>query len=158
MRKTKVFILIAIIIVVISMRKKIVTTVGAVLTRGMRNNNPFNLRFSFSKWQGLVGKDDKGFCIFDSLEHGVRAGIINLRNGYFNQKLTIQLLVSKYAPAFENNVQNYVSHLCSYSNVFNPDYIPCNLADYVLICKGIVRMEQGFDAVDEDLIVKYLNG
>lgn len=127
------------------------------LPRGMRNNNPFNIRWTISNWLGKIGKDDKGFCIFETLSHGVRAGVKNLKNGYFKFRLSISQIVNKYAPAHENDVESYIDHICSYHPDFTPDYIPCNLRDYVLVCKAIVRMEQGYDAVSEDMIVHYLN-
>lgn len=126
------------------------------MTRGMRNNNPFNLRDSGSLWLGLIGRDDQGFCQFIDLKSGVRAGILNLKNGYFKQRLSIEEIVNRYAPAVENNVDNYIDLLCGYSTLFVPTYVPDNLTDYMLICKGIVRMEQGFDAVSEDMMMKYL--
>jgi hypothetical protein len=128
------------------------------MTRGMKNNNPFNLRNSNAKWIGKTGVDDKGFVIFDTIENGIRAGVINLKNGYFANDLSISEIVAKYAPADDgNNEISYVDNLCKYSDKFTPDYVPSDLSDYVLICKGIVRVEQGFDAASEDLIVKYLN-
>lgn len=151
MRKNSVFILliIAVLVLIFGKVKK--------MTRGMRNNNPFNLRWTIANWLGKTGQDDKGFCVFETISHGVRAGIKNLKNGYFSLRMSIEEIVNKYAPASENNVDNYIEHICSYHKDFTPDYVPCNLRDYVLICKAIVRMEQGFDAVSEDMIVHYLN-
>ncbi|MHB8131096.1 MAG: hypothetical protein ACYDEX_19115 [Mobilitalea sp.] len=161
MKKNNVFILIAGIILVIVLW---FTKFRYMASRGMRNNNPFNIRFSIlNRWQGLVGEDKKegekaGFCKFDTLESGVRAGVITLKNGYFKNHMSIFNIVNKYAPTDDNNnVNNYVNHIVKYSPDFSPGYIPKNLHDYVLVCKAIVRFEQGFDAVNEDLIVKYLN-
>lgn len=166
MKKSNLFVLLAVIIAFIAFRKKIFTTVGGLMSRGMRNNNPFNLRYSFSAWVGRIGRDvaglpegDTGFCIFDTLENGVRAGVKNLKNGYFSKRLTITNLVMKYAPASDNNnVGNYVGLLCKQASHFHPDYIPENMADYVLICQGIIKMENGFNSVPEEFIVKWLNG
>lgn len=65
--------------------------------RGMRNKNPFNLEFhERNKWQGQTGTDGR-FAIFNSFENGLRAGIINLRNGYWKQnKRTINSIIEKY--------------------------------------------------------------
>ena len=146
----KVFLIIAAIVILSYMGSKRTTL-------GMRINNPFNLRSGRSAWRGKIGDHEKGFVIFDTLENGVRAGIINLKNGYFSKKLSIEQLVNKYAPATENNVFSYINHIGKYAPEFTPGYVPSNLRDYMLVCKAIVRMEQGFDAVEDDLIMKYLN-
>lgn len=127
------------------------------MTRGMRNNNPFNLRTSNSKWIGKVGVDDKGFVIFDSLTHGVRAGVINLTNGYFKKGLSIKQIIAKYAPAEDNNDESaYVKNIVKMSDHFNADYVPVSAEDFLLVCKAIVRVEQGFDAVSFDMINSYV--
>lgn len=46
--------------------------------RGVRNNNPGNLKDLGIPWQGLVGHDAEGFCIFDTPENGLRALAMNL--------------------------------------------------------------------------------
>ena len=46
-------------------------------------NNPANIRFNKkNNWLGQIGSDN-GFCVFDTLEHGLRALIVLLRN-YIN--------------------------------------------------------------------------
>ena len=47
-------------------------------TIGKKNNNPLNLK-AFDNWQGMTGQDKFGHCIFESLEMGIRAGLINLK-------------------------------------------------------------------------------
>jgi len=57
----------------------IILLVGAMiarknmLPRGIRNNNPGNLRDMGSGWSGQVGRDEKGFCIFATANDGIRA-------------------------------------------------------------------------------------
>lgn len=48
------------------------------ILRGIKNNNPGNLRFTGTKWKGLKGQDSKGFCIFDTPENGLRAAALNV--------------------------------------------------------------------------------
>lgn len=41
------------------------------MTRGLRNNNPGNLRLSKDKWQGLRAvQTDKAFFQFETMAHG----------------------------------------------------------------------------------------
>ena len=42
-----------------------------MLPRGLRNNNPLNIRRSKDQWQGLRAQQtDASFCQFESLEYG----------------------------------------------------------------------------------------
>ena len=51
------------------------------------------------KWQGLVG-DDRGRLKFTSMPFGVRAGVINLYNGYFKKgNNTLKGIFEVYAPS-----------------------------------------------------------
>lgn len=76
--------------------------------RGIRNNNPFNLRPSSQyTWQGEAGVDAGPagpYLIFSTPFYGLRAGYINLLN---QQKLhgldTVRAVISKYAPAADRN-------------------------------------------------------
>ena len=44
------------------------------LPRGLRNNNPLNIRHSASRWQGArVEQTDKAFVQFTSMKMGYRA-------------------------------------------------------------------------------------
>ena len=55
------------------------------LPRGLRNNNPLNIRKSAQPWQGQRGNDGK-FCIFESMEMGYRAAfrVLNTYNRKHN--------------------------------------------------------------------------
>ena len=45
-----------------------------MLPRGIRNNNPLNIRRSKDQWQGLRAQQtDASFCQFETLEYGWRA-------------------------------------------------------------------------------------
>lgn len=90
-----------------------------LVTRGMRNNNPGNLRAGF----GQVGTDSGGYAVFPSREAGYNAAARQLV-GYHNAGLdTINAIVSKWAPASENNTQAYVSSVVQSMNQkgFNVD-------------------------------------
>lgn len=73
-------------------------------TRGIRNNNPGNLRYDGTQWQGLVGQDANGFCIFDTPENGFRAMGINALS--FQLKNGINTLAEfglRWAPPSDND-------------------------------------------------------
>lgn len=78
-------------------------------TRGYRNLNPGNLRHG-SKWQGLAAtQTDAAFCQFVSMTMGVRALLKLLYNYINNEHNTIKKIISRYAPACENNTTGYIA-------------------------------------------------
>lgn len=94
-------------------------------TRGIRNNNPFNIKRSSSRWKGKVPfKDstDNTFEQFISPDYGLRAGIILLRN-YVNQGYdTYRKVINRFAPSSENDVNKYLDFVCCYG-LYDPDCV-----------------------------------
>ena len=91
--------------------------------RGIRNNNPLNIRRSGDKWQGLRAlQEDREFFQFSGMEWGWRAAFRILCNTYYNKyKLrTIRDIVSRWAPAKENNTAAYIRHVSDYTGI-GPD-------------------------------------
>ena len=85
-----------------------------MLPRGIRNNNPLNIRRGKSQWQGLKAQQtDASFCQFESLEWGWRAAFYLLtRTYYINYRLyTIRKIISKWAPPNENNTEAYIQNV-----------------------------------------------
>lgn len=82
--------------------------------RGMRNNNPGNLRISANAWQGKIPvseNTDGAFEQFESMFYGVRAALVNMRSHYNRGKNTVYKLVTTWAPYSDNPtdaVENYV--------------------------------------------------
>ena len=80
------------------------------LPRGLRNNNPLNIKaFGFS-WLGMVGQDEYGHAIFDTIEHGYRAAARDIshkakRWGGFS----IRKLTCTWAEANCNNYAAFVA-------------------------------------------------
>lgn len=80
-----------------------------MLPRGIRNNNPLNIRIG-NKWKGEVeSPTDKDFEQFASMLYGLRAGFILLRRYIERYHLdTIREIVSRWAPAKENDTRAYI--------------------------------------------------
>lgn len=114
---------------------------------GKRNNNPFNIRYNnLNKWQGLTGQN-KGFCVFSSMEFGLRAGIILLKNYVQKEKLhTLEDIIGRFAPASENNTRGYISFVRSHILSFgcDADYIEYNRRNFLLMCEAIVMFESWY--------------
>ena len=81
--------------------------------RGIRNNNPLNIRKG-NDWQGeRTPQTDKSFEEFTSMEMGLRAGFIILRN-YMTKRpplRTIAQIISRWAPTNENNTTAYIKEV-----------------------------------------------
>jgi hypothetical protein len=97
-------------------RQAVKTAAGAVgLTRGLRNNNPFNIRKTDIDWQGEIEGFDKDFESFKTLDDGIRAGLKLLKNSYLAKGFdTPAKILNKYAPSIENDTQSYIKHVTDY--------------------------------------------
>ena len=80
------------------------------LTRGIKNNNPANIRRSASKWLGLSYiQSDKQFCQFISMSYGIRAFFMLMRTyRYKYHCMTPRSILTRFAPASENNLDAYI--------------------------------------------------
>ena len=81
------------------------------LPRGLRNNNPLNIRRSGDKWQGLrVLQEDREFFQFSEMKWGWRAAFRLLCHTYYGKyKLrTIRAIITRWAPPKENNTEAYI--------------------------------------------------
>ena len=88
-------------------------------TRGVRNNNPFNIKNSLNHWKGKKAfseKKDKTFEEFYNISFGLRAGVLLLRN-YINEGYnTVDKIISRFAPPVENFTSNYITYVESFVN------------------------------------------
>ena len=85
-----------------------------MIPRGIRNNNPLNIRRG-SNWVGLSKhQTDPAFCQFDSMTYGLRAGLIIIRTYMPRYNLrSIHAIVARWAPPSENDTDAYVYSVAS---------------------------------------------
>lgn len=73
------------------------------MTRGIRNNNPLNIRYSATPWKGKVLKEhkhDENFEEFTSMYFGFRAALINIETYIIKYGCnTIAKIISRWAPS-----------------------------------------------------------
>lgn len=83
-------------------------------SRGMRNNNPLNIRKSPDTFIGeLAYPTDRDFKQFTSLELGIRAAI-RILHTYNKRGITkIKDIVSRWAPSNENDTEKYIRIVCN---------------------------------------------
>jgi len=80
--------------------------------RGLRNNNPFNLQKTAIKWQGKIPGNDSRFETFDSVENGIRAGVIDVVGDIAKDgDNTLNKLFKRFAPEFENDTAAYIKYV-----------------------------------------------
>lgn len=130
-----------------------------MVSRGIRNNNPGNIRKSTEKWQGLSKtQTDESFFQFESMEYGIRAIASILKTYYKKYGLdTVRSIINRWAPPNENATDNYIAAVCKAVGVGDNDKL--RVSDpYVLflLIKGIVKQENGPDAsvITDDQIRK----
>ena len=124
------------------------------IPRGIRNNNPLNIRKSKDKWKGLsLTQNDPSFCQFESLEYGWRAAFYLLtRTYYYKYRLyTIRTIISKWAPPCENNSKAYVENVSRLTGI-DPDEpigIPSERpARWIALGMAMAIQENGFESLD----------
>jgi hypothetical protein len=93
-----------------------------VSSNGISINNPANLRYDGTKWQGLADPPDHdGFCVFADPLHGLRAAMLNLRNYQVLHGIhTLRAAIQRHAPPSENPTDNYLNYV-SVQSGFSPD-------------------------------------
>lgn len=80
--------------------------------RGLRNNNPLNIRRTATQWKGLAPvQTDPDFCQFQTLEYGWRAAFRLLTRTYYARYGldTIRKIIGRWAPPNENNTAAYIA-------------------------------------------------
>ena len=96
------------------------------ISRGIRNNNPGNIRRSNDPWQGLSEvQTDKDFFQFKSMAFGIRAiakTLITYQDKYDIR--TIRKMVERYAPAADNNdTVDYYMKVCAIAKIYDHDKV-----------------------------------
>lgn len=125
------------------------------LPRGLRNNNPGNIRSNSDVFQGeRVPSRDRSFKQFKTMAYGYRAMFKILANYYRNYQLkTIRQMIGRWAPQNENNTSAYVSLVSSYSGIPADDPVDIGSKEQMIrIVAGMSKVENGREAVMSDVI------
>lgn len=130
------------------------------LPRGLRNNNPGNIRINDDLFQGEVRPSkDKSFKQFETMAYGYRAMFVILRNYIRNYKLdTIRKMISRWAPPKDNNhTEAYIKAVSDYAGIPADDPINVNDREQMIrIVAGMSRVENGVEADMPDVITGWL--
>lgn len=149
------------------MKKWIKFTIGAIvlgaivmfsLPKGIRNNNPGNIRKSADEWEGLSSRHDDGeFFIFKNPFWGLRALariLINYRKRH-NIK-TIRGVIERWAPGTENDTEAYIKAVAKSTGI-DPDRELFLDPVLPLLIPAIVKQEIGFNPFSDVFIGKAIS-
>lgn len=131
------------------------------MSRGIRNNNPGNIRWGCI-WKGLkVGgkEEDKDFCVFIRPEYGIRAiAKILLNYKKLHNINTISGIIHRWAPPSENNTVAYINHVAKELCVEADETIDVSNKNVMLkLVKAIIKHENGEQPYDDKLIMRGIN-
>ena len=118
---------------------------GAEVPRGVRNNNPGNIRITGIKWQNelpLSENTDKTFEQFYSYIDGVVALMKDIRTKIAKYK-TIGAILVVYAPPSENKTEAYIQSVSKKTGIARDS--PLQPTETVIkeLAKAIIEVENG---------------
>jgi len=121
------------------------TTAAFFQPRGLRLNNPGNIRKSPNNWQGMAAvQSDPEYVTFTAAKWGLRA-LARLLTNYQKQGFrSIRQIINRYAPPKENNTGAYVAHVSQWMKK-KPDDLLAFPGDLQNLIAAIVRHENGIN-------------
>ena len=134
--------------------------------RGIRNNNPLNIRHSPSRWQGMaVEQTDPSFVQFRNMAYGYRAAC-KLLQSYWQRfrkegkPFTVRTIISRWAPPEDNNdTESYIRSVLLIGGLGGQEILfpPDNPLGYerlerLLIAMTCVESGIGTNRVDSKMI------
>lgn len=127
--------------------------------RGIRNNNPGNLRRTKDPWQGLAAQQNDGeFFQFESAVYGLRAVARTLITYQDRHGLeTVRQLIERWAPPTENHTEAYVRFAAKAAGVAPDAGVDVHRYEVLRpLVVAIVRFENGMQPYSDAQIDKAL--
>lgn len=120
------------------------------IPRGIRNNNPGNLKITNIPWQGKINvsqNDDGTFEQFEKYWYGIRAMLKDLINDITQDgDNTLVKLITSYAPSSDNNpTTGYIAFVENYTGIDRNAIITPDYNTMAQIAWAIIRFENGED-------------
>lgn len=119
------------------------------MSRGLRNNNPGNIRRSRVRYKGEVRPSrDPDFKEFSTMAYGYRAVFVLLDTYRSRYGLnTIRQMLNRYAPPTENFTEGYVRFVADYSGVMPDEVVDTRSEkDMIPIVAAMSKIENGVAA------------
>lgn len=129
--------------------------------RGIRNNNPLNIRNDIQNdWLGKVKgneKKDKEFEEFVGMRYGYRAAAYLIHRYIHRDFKTVEDIVSKWAPPSENQTGKYIYHVCQRSGLKRDTPIALNeTGNFLRLLDAMAFVENGRTPQKLELVRGYL--
>lgn len=122
--------------------------------RGIRNNNPLNIRHNRNnRWQGVYEKQtDPEFVQFATMQFGIRAGFVIIRNYIKAGHKDVASIISRWAPSSENNTEAYIRHVCEMADLSPFQEIRFDDKDTMIrLVDAMIRVECGKPVSQTDI-------
>ena len=114
------------------------------MTRGLRNNNPLNIRRVVGTvWMGQQD-EQKGpaFVQFTSMAWGLRAAFCILKTYQIKYNATcVETIISRWAPSSENNTAAYIMGVCRLTGFGGKERL--NERDWPKLVRAMAQIECG---------------
>ena len=122
-------------------------TPQTTVPRGLRNNNPLNIRHNADNFLGETIGNDTAFKTFTTMAYGYRAAFVILYTYHSRGLNTIEKIVARWAPPNENNTESYTINIERWSGVPRDKVLTtADGADYILIVAAMSFVENGRNA------------
>lgn len=122
-------------------------------SRGLRNNNPGNIRIGTSAWMGKIPvqqNTDRDFEQFETWIYGVRAMTKLVRNYILRGDNTLYKIVNRYAPSNENSTTQYITLLVKKTGKLSNQAIDPNDKTVLRrLIRGMAEIELGCNLVTD---------
>ncbi len=129
------------------------------LPRGVRNNNPLNIRRSNDRWQGLAAQQtDRSFFQFRSLAYGFRAAFIIIHTYMHKYGLcSVEQIVSRWAPPQDgNNTRAYINIVADMSHLARDKLLHWSCeADMLALVQAMAYVENGMIIAGDSIRTGY---
>lgn len=125
--------------------------------RGLRNNNPGNIRKNSDKLQGeIIPSQDKSFKQFETMAYGYRAMFVDLSTKLNRGLNTIEKIIYAWAPPSENDTESYIDQVEKLSGISRKKVLnKYSGDDYIEIVAAMSQVENGVRADMSDLLVGF---
>lgn len=144
-------------------RLAIIVAIGAIIfyggskvakmARGLRNNNPGNIRRSNDSWVGLASEQtDLAFFQFTDPKYGIRAMARIIDNYKKRGIVTVEQIVATWAPTNENDTNAYIDSVYKQTGWPRPTVPVKSEGDYLALIKAIIKHENGLNPYSDETI------
>lgn len=124
-------------------------SVNAAGSRGMRNNNPGNLRAV-----GNQNSDRQGFRVFGTMEEGIKAAEAQLQRYADRGINTVEKIIATWAPPSENDTKKYIADVIADTG-FKADEV-IDSGSRAILLASMFKHESGVKAPDAGQIADAL--